>query len=308
MALGSKTHGGGSGGTSMKRKRGFIHTSTYGARASRPHLNEKWKRAMSAFNLIYDAGETPALHTNTISFNANRRVDKVTLTMKRWIAILVFLISSATGAAADDRTFRVEHKHLWKSCTGELIFGESAVTYRTSKPKHSREWKYGDIQQLEIAKDRVVILTYDARKRELGRDQSFRFKILEGTPDEALRGKMEEKLARPLISAILPEDAEIRFSIPARHRLFMGGAQGALEFSEDYVLFRAERDVYSRVWRYDELLSLGNTGPFRLRLGVLEKTGGEFGEEKPYNFDLKRRPTDAELDFLWEKINRRHLR
>ena len=49
---------------------------------------------------------------------------------------------------------------------------------------------------------------------------------------------------------------------------------------------------------------MGSTGPFQLRIGALQKTGGEYGEEKNYVFDLKRRLTSEEYDFIWEKINR----
>jgi hypothetical protein len=218
------------------------------------------------------------------------------------------LFFSAAAARAAERAFRVEHDHLLRHCEGELVFGDAGVAYKASEPGHSREWKYEDIQQLEVGRDAIAILGYDARKRELGRDQAFRFKVLEGAPDEALRKEMEEKLARPLVSSILPEDQTVRFSIPARHRKFMGGVQGALEFSDEYVVFRAASPRESRAWRYDELPALTETGSFRLRIGVLEKTGGEYGGEKPYNFDLKRRLTEAESDFLWEKVNRRHLR
>jgi len=66
-----------------------------------------------------------------------------------------------------------------------------------------------------------------------------------------------------------------------------------------------------------QLLSSGNTviwripdggrrkyevsSPFQLRIRALQKTGGEYGEEKNYVFGLKRRLAPAEYDFIWVK-------
>lgn len=254
------------------------------------------------------------------------RMARMTRMSRRYAGVLASLVFGATMAVAqadDARTFRVEHDHLWGRCEGELVFGDGAVTYKASKPEHATTWKYEDIQQLEIDEGHIAILSYDTRRRDLGRDRVFRFKVLQHAPDAAFRTEMEGKLARPLVSGILPEGLGVKFSIPARHRRFAGSTQGVLEFSDDYVIFRADgkadgndggktveknTEASSRVWRYGELLSLASTGPFRLRVGAMEKTGGEYGEEKPYNFDLKRRLTEAESDFLWEKINRPHLR
>ena len=115
---------------------------------------------------------------------------------------------------------------------------------------------------------------------------------------------MESRLSRPLVSSILPEQVDMQFSISVRHKKFWGDSQGILEIGQEYVIYRSTNPKASGIWRYEELLSMGSTGPFQLRLGALQKSGGEFGEEKNYVFDLKRRLTPEEYDFLWEKINR----
>ncbi len=224
--------------------------------------------------------------------------------MRRFAMILLAgSILIAGGARAE--TFQVEHDHFLRSCKGKLVFGDKAVEYIADKKEHSRTWKYEDIQQLAIIPGRISILTYDARKIEFGADQAFNFRVLSGQLTDQFRQEIAGKLARPMVSGIIPGSMETRFSIPARHRLFMNDSQGRLEFGEDYILFRADEPAKSRIWRYDELLSVGSTGPFQLRLGALQKAGGEYGEEKDYVFDLKRRMTSEEYDFIWEKINRR---
>jgi hypothetical protein len=223
--------------------------------------------------------------------------------MKRLVTVLLSLTFPAAGTALA-QTFQVEHDHLWRSCKGRLVFSNTMVEYITEKKDHARSWKYEDIQQLAIASGRISILTYNSRKIELGADQVFNFKVKSGVLDDQFRKEIESRLTRPLVSSILPEQVDVHFSIPARHRRFLSDSQGVLEFGGQYIVYRSAEPNASRVWRYDELLSIGSTGPFQLRIGAIQKTGGEFGEEKNYVFDLKRRLEPDEYDFIWEKINR----
>jgi hypothetical protein len=222
--------------------------------------------------------------------------------MKRFRGIL-FACSLLVAGNAWAEIFQVQHDHFWRSCKGKLVFGESTVEFAAGEKDHSRLWKYEDIQQLAIAPGQISILTYDTRKIEFGADQIFNFKVLSGALSDLFRREIEKKLTRPIVSAIVPETIEARFSIPARHRLFLSDSQGLLEFGEETIVYRSATPADSRVWRYDELMDVGSTGPFRLRIAALQKTGGEYGEEKNYVFDLKRRMTSQEYDFIWGKIN-----
>jgi hypothetical protein len=224
---------------------------------------------------------------------------------KSMMMSLIFIFLIAPNALAWN--FDVEHEHLLRNCKGKLVFGDTTVEYIAGNKEDARIWKYENIQQLAIAPAKISILTYNTTKIEFGADRVFNFKVIAGIPDDQFRKDMETRLSRPLVSSILPEHINMHFSIPARHRLFMSDSQGVLEFGEDYVIYRAEKQKDSQAWRYDELLSLGSTGPFQLRLGALQKTGGEYGEEKNYVFDLKRQLVPEEYDFIWEKINRRKI-
>jgi hypothetical protein len=226
--------------------------------------------------------------------------------MKRPAMIFFILTFLATGNGFA-QTFEVEHDHLWGSCKGKLVFGDTKVEYITKDREDARTWNYEDIQQLAIAPGRISVLTYHTRKVEFGADQVFNFKIISGVLNDPFRKEMENKLTRPLVSGIIPEQMNLHFSIPARHRLFLSDSQGVLEFGDDHVVYRSAKPGKSYVWRYEELLSLGSTGPFQLRLGALQKTGGEYGEEKNYVFDLKRQLAPEEYDFIWGKINRRKI-
>jgi hypothetical protein len=224
--------------------------------------------------------------------------------MKRF-AIIFFIVALQLAQAARAETFQVQHDHAWRSCKGKLVFDDRTVAYIADKKEHSRTWKYEDIQQLAVLPDQISILTYDARKIALGADQVFNFKLLSGKPDDQFSREMAAKLSHPIVSGIVPNRIEARFTIPARHRLFLNDSQGILEFGEDCLAFRTSEAGNSRIWRYDELLSLGSTGPFQLRLGALQKTGGQYGEEKNYVFDLKRRMKSEEYDYIWDRIYRK---
>jgi len=205
---------------------------------------------------------------------------------------------------ATAQTFQVEQLHLLYNSKGKLLFSDERVQYIPDKQGDERTWKYEDIQQLALAPDHIDILSYNSQKLRLGADQVFQFKILSGTVTEQFRREISAKLSRPLVSSIVPEQIQTQFSIPVRHRLFMGGSQGLLEFGMEYIVYRSDKPKDSRVWRYDELLSIGSTGPFQLRIGALQKTGGEYGEEKNFVFDLKRQLKSDEYDFIWNKINK----
>ena len=222
--------------------------------------------------------------------------------MKQIIMLLILILLAAASGIA--QTFQVEHDHFLRSCKGKMIFGNTTVEFISENKEHSRIWKYEDIQQLAIDPKRISILTYDARKIELGTDRVFNFKLVSGTPGDEFRKKVESRLTRPLVSSIVPEQIRARFSIPARHRQFLGGSQGVLEFGDEYLVFRSEKPEDSRVWRYKDLMSIGSTGRFQLRIGAIQKTGGEYGEEKNYVFDLKRRLAPEEYDFIWDRVNR----
>jgi len=208
--------------------------------------------------------------------------------MQKLVTLLAFFFLAVPGATAV--TFQVRHDHLLGSCTGDLVFTDAAVEYRASKTGHARTWKYEDIQQLELAPGHISILTYEGRKLELG-DRSFDFNVLAGEVDEAFRRDMENRLTRPLVSSVIPEQAQARYTIPARRRRFAGGgSQGVLEFGDLYLVYRAGDAKASQIWRYDELQSIGTTGPFQLRVDN-------------HVFDLKRRLRTEEYDFLWDKVN-----
>ncbi|MFB3902538.1 MAG: hypothetical protein ACE15E_03735 [Acidobacteriota bacterium] len=226
----------------------------------------------------------------------------------KWMATLAGLVMTA-GAAfglspAQETRLPVKHDHFLGSCQGELIFSDSGVEYATREDDHARSWKYENIQQLGIEPKKVVILTWRDRLRYLGRDEKFTFEVIDGQVKDSLRAYLEQKLTRPLVSSVLPEEGAARYRIPVKHRKALTGTQGVLELTDRYVIYRTDEPHDARIWQYEELLSVGTTGPYQLRITAMERTGGEYGSGRNFVFDLKEKLPEQAYDFLWNKINR----
>ncbi len=218
-----------------------------------------------------------------------------------WFAGML-LVSFALQA--QEVKFAVQHKRLLRDRTGELIFGESGIEYRTQKKSDARTWKYEDVQQLGLLGPKeVTILGYQDSKWKFGRDVFYSFKITSGEITPALWAQLQAKLKRPLVSAIIPPEIAPRFKVPVKHLLGFGGTQGMLEISDEYVIYRTDAPMDSRIWRYQDISSIGTTGLYQLRLTSMDRANDEYGSERNFVFSLKERLTPETYDFIWWKIN-----
>jgi hypothetical protein len=223
---------------------------------------------------------------------------KLVFSITGWI-----LLSTPSVLGAENR-YQAKHDHVVGSCRGELIFGETELEYATKNNEDARVWKYEDIQQLGLlGPQKISVLTYEDRKIQFGKDKRFNFELREGTVPESLWSFLRGRLSRPLVSEIIPSTTEAKYRLPAKHRHALGGCQGVLEIGDQYVVYKTPDESDSRVWRYEDLSTMGSTGPFQLRLSTMERTDGQYGAERNFIFDLKRRLDPAVYDFIWRKIN-----
>jgi hypothetical protein len=198
----------------------------------------------------------------------------------------------------------VEHRHTFKNCSGELVFRNDRLEYFTANAKHAREWKYQDIQQLGLldAKE-ILVLTYEDQKFKFGKDRGFRFTVTKGEVSPALWSFLQSKQTKPLVSAVFPKDMNPRYQIPVKHHLGFGGSQGVLEISDKYIVYKTDAKKDSRIWRYEDITSIGTTGPYQLRLTTPDRMEGEYGGDRNFVFSLKQRLKPEIYDFIWWKIN-----
>ena len=217
------------------------------------------------------------------------------------LCVLGFTLVPAFG---EETRFQVKHDHGIRNCRGELVFRDDGVEYITSHKEDARTWNYVDIQQLGLKSDkRISVVTYEDRKLQFGKDKIFNFELTEGSIPPRFASRLQIRLTKPLVSAVIPELSPARYQLPVKHQHALGGCQGSLEVGEHEVVYKTSHSSDSRIWRYEDLSSIGSTGPFQLRLSSMERTGGEYGAEKNFIFDLKRRLDPEIYDFLWGKIN-----
>jgi hypothetical protein len=217
---------------------------------------------------------------------------------------LAGLLLASSALQAQEVRFSVQHKRLLRDRTGELIFDESGIEYRTQKKSDARTWKYEDVQQLGLLGPKeVTILGYEDSKWKFGKDIFYRFRITSGEITPALWAQLQAKLKRPLVSAVIPPVITPKYAVPVKHLLGFGGTQGRLEIGDEYVIYKTDAPKDSRMWRYQDISSVGTTGPYQLRLTSMDRADGETGAERNFVFDLKERLTTEAYDFIWWKIN-----
>jgi hypothetical protein len=218
--------------------------------------------------------------------------------------VLLVAVIFTAWVRAEEIKLPVKHDHFWGSCTGQLRFTDEGIRYETDEEKHARQWSYEDLQQVAIEPEKIVILTYRDRLLHLGQDERFTYDVVEGQVSDSLRVYLEGKVGRPLVSTVLPQEEPARYRLPVRHRKVFRGTEGVLELGEQYLIYRPKQAGEGRIWRYDEILSVGSTGPYQLRVTAMERTGGEYGSGKNFVFDLKQKLPEQAYDYLWNKINR----
>jgi hypothetical protein len=226
--------------------------------------------------------------------------------MKRVALSLWFggLLLVSPALQAQEVRFPVRHGRLLRDRTGELIFGETWIEYRTKDKGGSRIWKYEDIQQLGLLGPKeLTIITYEDSKWKLGKDLFYRFTVTAGEITPALWTQFQAKLKRPVVSALIPPDIASKFTIPVKHLRGFGGSQGMLEIGDEYIIYKTAVPKDSRIWHYQDISSVGTTGPYQMRLTSMDRAENESGGERNFVFSLKERLAPEVYDFIWWKIN-----
>lgn len=221
-----------------------------------------------------------------------------------WLGGLLLVCSTLQ---AQEVSFPVRHScllRLLRHRTGELIFGETGIEYRTKAKGDARTWKYEDIQQLGLLSSKeLTIITYEDSKWKLGKDLFYRFKITNGKITPALWSQLQAKLKRPVVSALIPPDIVPKFTIPVKHLRGFSGTQGMLAIGDQYIIYKTAVPKDSRIWRYQDISSVGTTGPYQMRLTSMDRAENESGGERNFVFSLKERLAPEAYDFIWWKIN-----
>lgn len=219
-------------------------------------------------------------------------------------ATLVALSWVSPAVAADQALeLAVKNPHMVGASHGTLVFGDQGVQYRTTDKKDARSWSYEDIKQVQIlSPTRVVVRTYeDQGWTKMWVDRAYEFQITKGTVTPALVTFLLAKIARPVVTAVLPAlDATLRLRVPVKHVRGRRGSNGALLLYSDALVYQSTQPDASRYWRFGDLASILTLDRYRLEVVAYE---GGAGETRPFLFQLKTDLPPGLYDALWSALN-----
>ncbi len=205
----------------------------------------------------------------------------------------VILAGAAWLSAAQ---FEVWHEHLRKGCTGILTIDENGVSFAGAK-KHRWAWKFQDIQQFELARHEIRLLTYKDSKIRLGRDMAYDF--TGSIPAVELYPMLSRRLDQRFVARIAEPPEGDGFSIPVKYLGRITGSEGTLAFRSGVVVYSTPQQGESRTWRYSDIDGISSSGRFQLTVTTMEKS---------FNFQLKRPLADARYNELWLAIEKKNGR
>lgn len=211
----------------------------------------------------------------------------------------VGLIAAAFVAAAQPAGLRylVRHEHLRKGASGTITFTNESVTFEESGKKgakHSRTWKYADIQRLELAPDRLRIVGYEDNRWQLGRDREYVFDSLPQDMAAQLYPNLYARLDQRFIARVPDSFVEPVWQAPAKLIRGLGGVSGTLRVGDDRIVFESPKPGDSRTWRYSDVQNIASAGPFDFTIASLD------GDTR---FQLKQALPEEQFNRLWRRVN-----
>jgi hypothetical protein len=222
-------------------------------------------------------------------------------------AACVIAILAPVLAAADVR-LDVVHDHYYKGRPGVITIGEKVVAFEEAPKKgkpseHRWTWSYDDIQQLELAPDRLRIVTYRDHRWKLGADREYEFRPAKGQGFEEAYGILKESLDQRFVAALARAPQDTLWEIPVKHLERFGGSHGVLKVGRNGVTFSTDAKRESRTWRYDDIANISSSGPFQLTVTTYERARLHYGSRKDLNFQLKQPLAEARYNQLWRRLN-----
>jgi hypothetical protein len=226
---------------------------------------------------------------------------------------MAFRIETRIGAVlalaavtASGQMVMVRHKHARHGTTGELrVSGDGILFSETGKhQKHSRSWKYEDIQQLELSPGILKILTYEDRNWKMGgRDREYTFDGLpEGFAQEMYqlwRGRLDQRF----VADLADETIAPVWRVPAKLLGAIRGSEGFVLFGNDAIVYKTSRPEQSRTWRFSDIENVATAGPFDFSIVTREHHGNWNVGSREFRFQLKEALPESRYNELWRKLN-----
>jgi hypothetical protein len=204
------------------------------------------------------------------------------------IGAILILFASAAHAAS----YQARHKHLHNGAKGTLVIAEDSISWEEGK--HSRQWRYQDIQELVLSPDTLRIVTYTGQRWQMGRDEVFVFDKLAAALSGEWYPKFREKLDQRFVAALADERTAPDWQIPVKLLHGRAGSQGVLLVAKDRIVYKTDASGESRTWRVTDIQNVSSADPFDLTIAA---------HERDFRFQLKQALTEARYDELWRRVN-----
>ncbi len=223
--------------------------------------------------------------------------------MRQGLLLVLLILSAPAVTSAQPFNFSVNHHHLFGSCHGTLVIGDDGVRYDTASTKDQRDWKYEDIQQVQLLSPKnLAVVTYEDRKLKVGGDKNFKFEIIDGELSNQVYRYLLQKAGKPIVTKLAFLETKVDYQIPAKHLHTLGGCQGILRVTPVGITYQTDSREESRTWLFADIESLGPMDPFHLRITAHENSHFHYRGRKDFNFVLKQKLDEKTYEHLWDRI------
>ena len=218
--------------------------------------------------------------------------------------VLAVALTAGRSVAAADGPYELQvTRGRWlRDSPGTLTFTDDGVTFRTSGGE-ARTWTYANVRQIQILDEtRLALLTYqESGLLTFRRDERLEFAITKGQIPPELVAHLFDRAGKTVVTAVVPPGPCCsQGDVAVALRRAGVDAQGTLSFYETALVFRGERTRETRVWRFDDVLSVLRIDPARLEVVALEGGGGD---TRRFQFELKEPLPKGFYEQIWERVN-----
>ena len=205
------------------------------------------------------------------------------------------IVSSGAKFAAPAQSEHWETPAKWhrlskKAIPGTLVVDEKGVEFRSAK--FNQLWPNIEIHSFDLSMRELTIDSYQNRHWHESGERRFQFTLSEPMPPE-VAAQLTEHVGKPVRNGVpLASVAELA-EIPAHHRMWPGGSNGALRLRDTGIDYLTENGRDSRTWRWVDIQTIANPNPYELRVTAYRET---------VEFDLKQPLPRPLFELMWDRL------
>lgn len=231
--------------------------------------------------------------------------------------IVVMALALIPTGFATDLTYHVrhlrpiqDHERLLRTTPskGTLTINDRGVSYEQARPGKKKaeavSLDYVDIQELRIAPDRLILVTFKDRKWALGLDKRFEFQLASNETFQSAYEQLKSKLDRRLVASVADAPGTIEWELPVKLLGAIQGSEGVLLVGLDRIVYKTDRLRNSRSWRYQDIENISTSDPYQFTLTSYEHDRQSYGSMRAFNFQLKQPLEAKRFETLWKRLNR----